>query len=81
MMDLVLLSIEIKIFFEDEIELVREYWLKEVKMFLFVKELFFYMLFLILLMVVCYGNWSYYGYLIIRNFEDIFNEFFWVSRY
>ncbi|XP_068672930.1 polycystin-1-like protein 2 [Montipora foliosa] len=73
--DSALPSIEIKTLPEDEIELAREYRLKEAKMFSFVKELFLYMLFLTLLTVVCYGNRSYHGYLITRNLEDTFNEF------
>ncbi|XP_068717189.1 polycystin-1-like protein 2 [Montipora capricornis] len=73
--DSALPSIEIKTLPEDEIELAREYRLKEAKMFSFGKELFLYMLFLTLLTVVCYGNRSYHGYLITRNLEDTFNEF------
>lgn len=73
--DSALPSIEIKTLPEDEIELAREYRLKEAKMFSFGKELFLYMLFLTLLTVVCYGNRSYHGYLITRNLEDTFNKF------
>ena len=79
--DSALPSIEIKTLPEDEIELAREYRLKEAKMFSFGKELFLYMLFLTLLTVVCYGNRSYHGYLITRNLEDTFNKFPRVSRY
>ena len=79
--DSALPSIEIKTLPEDEIELAREYRLKEAKMFSFGKELLLYMLFLTLLTVVCYGNRSYHGYLITRNLEDTFNKFPRVSRY
>ena len=68
-------SIEVEILNEDELNNAREYQVKEAKMYSFARELVGYLLFLLLLTIVCYGNRSYHGYLMTKNIKDTFSNF------
>ena len=72
-------SIEMDIPNDDELKRAREYRVKEAKMFSFGRQLVGYLLFLSLLMIVCYGNRSYHGYLMTKNVKDTFSNFSLVS--
>ncbi|KAJ7340518.1 hypothetical protein OS493_003270 [Desmophyllum pertusum] len=72
-------SIKVDMPHEDELQRAREYRVKEAKMFSFVRELVGYLLFLLLLTIVCYGNKSYHGYLMTKNIQDTFSDFSLVS--
>ena len=65
---------------QDVLERAREYRVKEAKMYSFGKELVGYLLFLLLLTIMCYGNRSYHGYLMTRNLKDTFSNFSLVSN-
>lgn len=60
---------------EAVLEQAREYRVKEEKMYSFGRELLMYLLFLLLLTTVCYGNRSYHGYLMTKNIKDIFSNY------
>ena len=68
-------SVEVEILNEDELNNAREYQVKEAKMYSFARELVGYLLFLLLLTIVCYGNRSYHGYLMTKNIKDTFSNF------
>ena len=68
-------SVEVEIPNEDELNNAREYQVKEAKMYSFARELVRYLLFLLLLTIVCYGNRSYHGYLMTKNIKDTFSNF------
>ena len=71
--------VNIEVPHEEDLKLVREYRVKESKMYSFGKELVGYLLFLSLLTIVCYGNRSYHGYLMTKNIKDTFSNFSLVS--
>ena len=64
---------------EAVLEQAREYRVKEAKMYSFGRELVVYLLFLLLLTIVCYGNRSYHGYLMTKNLKDTFSNYSLVS--
>ena len=64
---------------EAVLEQAREYRVKEAKMYSFGRELVVYLLFLLLLTIVCYGNRSYHGYLMTKNLKDTFSSYSLVS--
>ena len=68
-------SVKVDVPHEDDLNLAREYRVKEAKMFSFFGELAGYLFFLSLLMIVCYGNRNYHGYLMTKNLKDTFSNF------
>lgn len=68
-------NIRIDIPLERELERVRQYRRKEAEAFSFGRELAIFLFFLFLLMVVCYGNRNYHGFLIGKNTQDTFSNF------
>ena len=73
-------DVKVEILHGDELMYAKEYKIKEAKMFSFGKELLFYLFFLLLLTIVCYGNRSYHGYTMTKNLKDTFSNFSLVSN-
>ena len=60
---------------EEELNKARNYRMKEEKATSFGRELAGYIFFLFLLIIVCYGNRSYHGFLMTKNLQDTLSEF------
>ena len=72
-------SVKVEMPKEDDLRLARENSTKEAKMFSFLRELLGYLLFLFLLIIVCYGSRSYHGYLMTMDLKDTLGNFSLVS--
>ena len=59
---------------KDVLETSRKFWIKLRKMFRSVREISFFLIFVILLFVVCYGNRDVSRYHLRRSVGDIFNK-------
>ena len=60
---------------EQELKKLRDYRTKRRKMFNRTREMVTYIVFLFLLMTVCYGNRSKYGFLTTQDIKNTFSEF------
>ena len=68
-------SIRVDVPLEEELERARKYRKKEATAFSFGRELGIFLFFLFLLMIVCYGNRNYHGFLIGKNLQDTLVSF------
>lgn len=65
----------------DEIEDVCWKWYREVKLFCVIVEIYFFIVFILFFMIVCYGNRDFLRYSVIKFVEDFFKGFVKVSWY
>lgn len=65
---------------EEELKKARTFWVKFRKMFRSVVEIIFFVIFVILLFVVCYGNRGTSRYDLTKSLKDIFVKFDKVSK-
>ena len=72
-------SIKVEMPQENDLIRAKEYRTKEAKMFSFIRELLGYLLFILLLTIVCYGSRDYHGYLMTKNVKDTLRHFSLVS--
>ena len=72
-------SIKVEMPQENDLIRAKEYRTKEAKMFSFIKEFLAYLLFILLLTIVCYGSRDYHGYLMTKNLKDTLQDFSLVS--